>query len=58
MKLFLGFIVIWPIGLRWISVPPQGMGVGFLLRFGLDWLVEEALTEWCLKKNIVGCLLI
>jgi hypothetical protein len=50
--------VIWPIGLRWISVPPQGMGVGFLLRYRFDWLVEEALTEWCLKENIVGCLLI
>jgi hypothetical protein len=26
--------------------------------FEIYWLVEEALTEWCLKENIVGCLLI
>jgi len=35
--------VIWPIGLRWISVPPQGMGVG-LVSFG-----DLGLVGWLQK---------
>jgi hypothetical protein len=40
--------------LKWISVPPQRMGVGFLVRFRFDWLVEEALTEWVFKGKYCG----
>jgi hypothetical protein len=46
--------VIWLIGLRWISVPTQRMGVGFLVRFRFDCLVEEALTEWVFKGKYCG----